>query len=87
LPFQPNKLTGVLFRSTSGNLLTIIGFSPSGDVISNDPAATSDGSVRRVYDRTEFEKAWLSSTGGIVYIMHPATVPLPPPADPAQPNR
>ena len=86
LAFQPNKLTGFLFRSTSGHLLTIIGFTASGDVISNDPAATSDASVRRVYDRAQFEKTWLSSTGGIVYIMHPATVPLPPPADPAQPN-
>ncbi|PYX95589.1 MAG: hypothetical protein DMG71_08685, partial [Acidobacteria bacterium] len=40
LAFQPNKLSGFLFRSTSGHLLTIIGFTATGDVISNDPAST-----------------------------------------------
>ena len=86
LAFEPNKLTGFLFRGTSGHLLTIVGFTPSGDVISNDPASTSDFAVRHVYDRTEFERAWLSSTGGIVYIIHPRNVALPPAADPSQPN-
>jgi len=86
LAFQPNKLSGFLFRSTSGHLLTIIGFTATGDVISNDPASTSDDAVRHVYDRAQFEKTWMSSTGGIVYIMHPPSVPLPPPADSAQPN-
>lgn len=86
IAFEPNKLTGFLFRSTAGHLLTIIGFTPSGNVISNDPAAMSDASVRHVYDRSQFEKNWLASTGGIVYIMHPASVPLPPPTNPEQPN-
>ena len=86
LAFQPNKLSGFLFRFTAGHLLTIIGFTATGDVISNDPASTSDDAVRHVYDRAQFEKAWMSSTGGVVYIMHPPSVPLPPPADPAQPN-
>jgi hypothetical protein len=84
--FQPNQLSGFLFRSTAGHLLTIAGFTASGDVISNDPAATSDASVRHVYDRHEFEKAWLSSTGGVVYIMRPTSVALPSPVDPMQPN-
>ena len=36
-----------------------------------------DDTVRHVYDRAEFEKAWMTATGGIVYVIHPASVPLP----------
>src|ERR671935_3091356 len=79
LAFNPNQLTGFLFdKGTNGHLLTIVGFTASGDVISNDPASMSDATVRHVYDRAAFEKNWLSSTGGIVYVLRPAGVPLPP---------
>jgi len=78
IAFEPNKLDGFLFRGTNGHLLVIGGFTAGGDVISYDPAATSDATVRRVYDRAQFEKAWLAATGGIVYVIHPASVPLPP---------
>src|SRR5207253_7067845 len=86
IAFEPNKLDGFLFRGTDGHLLTIVGFTASGDVISNDPASTSDSTVRRVYDRTQFERAWLTATGGIVYVIHPPSVALPPPAVPSQPS-
>jgi hypothetical protein len=86
IAFEPNKLGGFLFRGTDGHLLTIIGFDQAGNVISNDPASTSDATVRHVYDRAEFEKAWLHATGGIVYVIHPASVPLPAPPVPSQPN-
>jgi len=78
IAFQPNKLDGFLFRGTDGHLLVIGGFTAEGNVISYDPAAASDGTVRRVYDRAQFEKAWMTSTGGIVYVIHPASVALPP---------
>jgi hypothetical protein len=55
-------------------------------VISNDPASTDDSTVRHVYDRAEFERAWLTATGGIVYVIHPPAVALPPPAVPGQPS-
>jgi hypothetical protein len=42
------------------------------------PSPLTDLQVRKVYDRTAFERAWLSATGGIVYVIHPASVPLPP---------
>lgn len=75
---NPNKLTGFLFdKGTNGHLLVIVGFTTTGDVVVNDPAATSDASVQRVYDRAEFERAWLPATGGIVYVMKPAGVRLP----------
>jgi hypothetical protein len=87
LAANPNELTGFLLpKGTNGHLLTIVGFDKNGNVISNDPAATSDATVRHVYNRAEFEKAWLTSTGGIVYVIHPASVPLPPEAVPSQPN-
>jgi Peptidase_C39 like family len=78
IAFEPNKLDGFLFRGTDGHLLVIGGFTAGGDVISYDPASTSDAAVRHVYDRAQFEKAWMTATGGIVYVIHPASVPLPP---------
>lgn len=77
IDFASNKLDGFLFKSTSGHLMVIAGFTKDGNVVANDPAATSDATVRRVYDRAQFERAWLTSTGGIVYIIHPPSVPLP----------
>ena len=78
IAFQPNKLDGFLFRGTDGHLLVIGGFTADGDVISYDPASSSDATVRHVYDRAQFEKAWMTATGGIVYVIHPASVALPP---------
>jgi hypothetical protein len=76
---NPNKLTGFLLdKGTNGHLLVIVGFTASGDVVVNDPAATSDATVQRVYDRAEFERSWLPASGGIVYVLRPAGVPLPP---------
>jgi hypothetical protein len=75
---NPNKLTGFLLdKGTNGHLLVIVGFTASGDVLVNDPAAARDEDVQRVYDRAEFERAWLPASGGIVYVMRPASVPLP----------
>jgi hypothetical protein len=74
---EPNKLTGFLFKGTDGHLLVIVGFDKAGNVVVNDPAETSDGAVRKTYDRAEFENAWLPATGGIVYVMKPANVSLP----------
>ena len=54
------------------------GFTANGDVISYDPASSTDSSVRHVYDRAQFEKAWMTATGGIVYVIHPPSVALPP---------
>ncbi|QWZ08163.1 C39 family peptidase [Nocardioides panacis] len=75
--------------ATEGHLLTIIGFDEVGDVICNDPAShilPSNDEVRVVFDRGRFERAWLGSSGGVVYVVHTDAVPLPAPADPAEPN-
>ena len=74
----PNALPGFLFgQGTAGHILVIRGFTASGDVISNDPAATSNSRVRRVYDRAAFERSWLLGSNGVVYVIHPASTPLP----------
>jgi hypothetical protein len=79
-----NKLDGFLFKSSNGHLLVITGITADGNVMANDPASTSDATVPRVYDRAQFEDSWLNHSGGIVYVIHPASTPLP--AAPAQAN-
>jgi hypothetical protein len=72
----PGALPGFLNNAgTNGHLLVIIGFTASGDVIANDPAATSDATVRRVYGREAFERAWIGGSGGVVYRIGNAFVP------------
>ncbi|MEU6998913.1 C39 family peptidase [Nonomuraea sp. NPDC046570] len=77
--FKESELPGAGY-STSGHIMVVAGFTAAGDVIARDPAAPDDGSVRRVYPRAAFENVWLrsSSSGGIVYVVHPPEVPLPP---------
>jgi hypothetical protein len=55
----------------------IVGFTATGNVIVNDPAARSNREVRRVYKRGQFENAWIPTTGGVVYVIHPASKHLP----------
>ena len=77
LSFGSGKLDGFLFKGTNGHLLTIVGFTADGDVVSNDPAALSDADVQRTYDRRQFEDAWMTSTGGLVYLMYAPGTQLP----------
>ena len=73
LSFGPGELDGFPLPSTDGHVLTIVGFTAEGDVVANDPAAPTNAEVRRVYDRRQFERAWLTSSGGVVYLLYPAT--------------
>lgn len=75
-------LSGALLTRSDGHLLVVRGFTASGDVIVNDPAASSDTGVRRVYERREFSRAWLTnpgSSGGVVYLSYPPGWPAPGP--------
>jgi Peptidase_C39 like family len=74
--WESNKLTGAI-KSTNGHLLVIGGFTGGGDVIAYDPAHETDDEVRQVYDRREFERAWIPASGGIVYVIRPAGHALP----------
>jgi hypothetical protein len=87
--FQADELTGANY-STSGHLMVVVGFTKSGDVVVNDPASADDGAVRNVYQRHQFETVWLRTrrtlssggtaggSGGVVYIITPHGMPLPP---------
>ncbi|WMX48029.1 peptidase C39 family protein [Streptomyces roseicoloratus] len=80
--FRKEELTGAGY-GTSGHLMTVIGFTPTGDVIANDPASPDNEAVRRVYQRREWENIWLrtkrydangkvrSGTGGVCYLFWP----------------
>jgi hypothetical protein len=63
LPNAPISLTG-------GHLLVVRGFTNTGDVIVNDPAAASNEGVRLVYQRDLFRRAWLDRAG-VVYRIRP----------------
>jgi hypothetical protein len=85
--FSSGQLSGAPISSTSGHLLVIVGFTSSGDVVVNDPAASSRSGVRRTYDRGQFEDAWLKrypsgssmrGSGGMVYVITDDAHPLPP---------
>lgn len=70
-------LPGFLLGSTNGHLLVIRGFAANGDVISNDPAVSSNDEVRKTYGRADFERVWLEGSGGLVYVIRPSGVSLP----------
>ena len=84
--FREGELDGAGY-DTEGHLLTIVGFDESGNVVSNDPAShkvPSNDAVRATYDRAQFERVWLGSSGGVTYVIHPRGLALP--ERPAEPN-
>jgi hypothetical protein len=75
----PGELEGFLLpEGTNGHLVVVRGLTPDGDPIVNDPAAESNTTVRRVYDRDQFERAWLGGSGGVVYVIKGPGIELPP---------
>ncbi|HET6154061.1 MAG TPA: C39 family peptidase [Marmoricola sp.] len=75
--FSRGQLSGAPISATNGHLVVLVGFTATGNPILNDPAATSDGTVRHVYNRAQFERAWLGGSDGMAYIVHDAKHPLP----------
>ena len=73
LAWAPGELRNAAVPSTNGHLLAIVGFTASGDVVVNDPAADPrlGLSVRRVYPRDAMERLWLTHSGGTVYLIYP----------------
>jgi hypothetical protein len=80
------SLPGFLFKKTNGHLLVIRGFTSTGDVISNDPAVFANAEARKVYARDDFEDVWLGGSAGIVYVIYPDGVALPPNVADLPPN-
>jgi hypothetical protein len=75
--FGSGELDGAPISSTAGHLLVIAGFTAKGDVVVNDPAASTRAGVRRTYDRAQFERAWLPTSGGLVYVIRDSAHQLP----------
>ncbi|WP_301126003.1 peptidase C39 family protein [Streptomyces cacaoi] len=80
--FIESELDGAGY-GTAGHLMTVIGFTASGDVIANDPASPDNPSVRHIYKRRQFENIWLRTkrkdasgkvlggSGGVCYVFFP----------------
>lgn len=69
IAFGRNQLSGAPLSSSNGHLLVVVGFEPDGDVVVNDSSAPSNASVRRVYDRAQLERIWISASGGTAYVI------------------
>lgn len=86
--FLEDELDGAGY-GTAGHIMVVVGFTEDGDVIANDPATSSNDTVRNVYPRAQFEQIWqrtqrhdadgnvASGPGGVVYIVEPGTEPTP----------
>lgn len=80
--FLESELDGAGY-GTNGHLMVVIGFTPDGDVIVNDPASNTNEGVRNVYRRDQFETVWqrtqrhtadggvAGGPGGIAYVIRP----------------
>jgi hypothetical protein len=76
--FSRGELTGAPISASAGHLLVLSGLTADGNPIVMDPAAPSDSTVRRTYDRAQFERAWLRGSGGMAYVLRDSAHPLPP---------
>ena len=81
--FRADEVPGLGY-DTGGHLMVLVGFTADGDPVLNDPYAPDDDAVRRTVPRQRFEAVWQRGSGGVAYVLRPASVPLPPP--PAQAN-
>ncbi len=76
ISWEPGKLDNAGVAHSNGHLLVVVGFTPTGDVIVNDPAVLplEDGPVRRVYRRDQFKQAWQRKGYGTVYLIYPPSL-------------
>jgi len=75
--YGPGQLPGSPIASSNGHLLVVRGFTSTGDVITNDPAAASDPAVQITYPRSTLQKLWLNASHGTVYVMYPEDWQIP----------
>jgi hypothetical protein len=71
------SLVGAPVGRSAGHLTLLVGFDTSGNPVMNEPAAPSDQTVRRVYDRLQLEHCWLGASGGAAYLITPRNIPWP----------
>lgn len=80
LAYQPGELAHTPLLKSDGHLLVLRGFDRRGNPITNDPAGhpARGQQVRIVYDRAQFERQWLNSSGGGTYLIYPQGWQVPP---------
>jgi hypothetical protein len=69
ISFGRGQLTGAPISATNGHLVVVTGFTRNGDVLVNDPAAPRNSSVKRTYQRGQFERAWQRKSHGLAYLV------------------
>jgi len=69
--WERGDLTGAPVSRSNGHLIVAVGFTGSGDVVVNDPAARDPANVRRAYSRRELFRTWQEKGEGIAYLVHP----------------
>ena len=62
------SVTGIGFGMIAGPVILMV---------LNDPAAYSNETVQRTYDRAQFESLWLKHTRGTAYLIYPEGTPVP----------
>jgi hypothetical protein len=86
ISFGRGELSGAPISASNGHLVVVVGFTRTGRVVVNDPAASSRAGVRRTYARGQFENAWLKrypvgssmhGSGGLAYVIRDKAHPLP----------
>jgi hypothetical protein len=70
--FGQGDLPGEPIGASDGHLMVVRGFTHSGDVVTNDPAAASDSGVRLIFNRAALERVWRNGSHGTAYVMYPA---------------
>jgi peptidase C39-like protein len=75
--WKKSALDGAPIASSNGHLAVLVGFDGAGNPIVNDPAAATDGDVRRTYNRAQLETQWLETSGGTVYLIYPPGLAVP----------
>ena len=71
IAFSNGILPGEPVKSSPGHLIVVRGFTANGDVITNDPAASTDDGVQIVYNRADLEYAWQYGSNGTAYVIYP----------------
>jgi hypothetical protein len=76
IAYRDGSLKGTAGYVSDGHIIVVKGFTPSGDVVCNDPAFPADDKVHVTYKRDELWRAWRHSKGA-AYVIWPAGMPLP----------
>jgi hypothetical protein len=69
--WERGDLEGAPVSRSNGHLIVVAGFTKDGNVVVNDPAAKTAGTVRRVYRRRELFRTWQIRGEGIAYLVQP----------------